>query len=167
MKTTIRNKSMLFITLVLFSALLTGCAAFQAKSDNTGDGATTAGPITSIMGGSQPTPLYYDFKDVLMPGELSLDKKDSFVYMTSGFAAGFLHLKGRVDSTSLVTFFENNMTKDNWQLVSSFRSARTLLLFTKKSRTCVIIVTENSFNTDVEVWVAPMEGTSGSSNLMR
>lgn len=167
MKKIIQSRSIFFITMALFCALLTGCAALQTQSDDTGNAAdTTTNPITSMMGGSQPGPLYYDFKDVLLPGELSLDKKDSFVYMTSGFVAGFLHLTGRVDGKSLVTFFENNMLKDNWQPVSSFRSARTLLLFTKKNRNCVIIITEKSFNTDVEVWVAPMEG-AGGGNLMR
>ena len=40
-------------------------------------------------------PLYYDFGDVLIPRELDLDVKSSFVYHTSGFTAGILAFKSK------------------------------------------------------------------------
>jgi hypothetical protein len=57
------------------------------------------------------------------------------------------------------------MTKDNWQYVSSFKSPRTLLLFKKENRWCVINITENKWNTRVEIWVAPFSGNSASGLL--
>jgi len=110
-------------------------------------------------------PLYYDFGDVLIPRELELDVNSSFVYHTSGFTAGILAFKSKAELGSMVNFFENNMAKDNWQAVGTFKSTRTLLLFQKENRWCVINITDNRWDTLVEIWVAPFSGESGSGLL--
>jgi hypothetical protein len=74
---------------------------------------------------------------------------------TGGFAAGVISLRGRVDSHSLVTFFESQMQSDNWRIVGFFKSSRSLMMFYKENRWCVINITEKDFFTYVEVWVAP------------
>ena len=103
-------------------------------------------------------PLYYDFEDVLVPRDLKLNTKNSFVYQASGLAAGVLVFAGKVERNSLIRFFENNMAKDNWQTVSSFKSPRTLLLYQKDNRWCVINITDAQWDTLVEIWVAPYSG---------
>lgn len=110
-------------------------------------------------------PLYYDFGDVLIPRELKLDVNSSFVYHTSGFTAGILAFKSKVELKSMIDFFENNMTKDNWKPVGTFKSPRTLLLFQKENRWCVINITDNRWDTLVEIWVAPFSDISGSGLL--
>lgn len=110
-------------------------------------------------------PLYYDFEDVLIPRDLKLNTKSSFVYHTSGLTAGVLVFTSKVDRSSLIQFFENNMAKDNWQAVSSFNSPRTLLVFQKETRWCVINITDNNWDTLVEIWAAPFSGNSGSGLL--
>ncbi|MBW1740694.1 MAG: hypothetical protein JRJ42_06090 [Deltaproteobacteria bacterium] len=113
-----------------------------------------------------PAPLYYDFEDVLVPSELKVDKKKSFVYHAPDFSAGVLVLKGRVEVNSLVRFFDNNMAKDNWRLVSSFKSPRTIMFFNKPNRGCIINITEKQFTTEVEIWVAPTMVT-GEEGLLK
>ncbi len=113
-----------------------------------------------------PAPLYYDFEDVLVPSELKVDMKRSFIYHSSDFTAGVLALTGRVESDSLIRFFENNMAKDNWRLVSFFKSLRTIMFFNKSSRGCIINITEKQFKTDVEIWVAPTMET-GEAGLFK
>ena len=110
-------------------------------------------------------PLYYDFDDVLVPRELELNAKSSFVYHTAGMTAGVLVFTSKAERGSLIQFFENNMAKDNWQAVSSFKSTRTLLLFQKENRWCVINVTDNNWNTLVEIWAAPLGGQAGGGLL--
>ena len=110
-------------------------------------------------------PLYYDFGDVLIPRELELDVNSSFVYHTSGFTAGILAFKSKAELGSMVNFFENNMAKDNWQAVGTFKSPRTLLLFQKQNRWCVINITDNRWDTLVEIWVAPFSDLAGSGLL--
>ena len=110
-------------------------------------------------------PLYYDFGDVLIPRELKLDVNSSFVYHTSGFTAGILAFKSKVELKSMVDFFENNMMKDNWKPIGTFKSPRTLLLFQKENRWCVINITDDRWDTLVEIWVAPFSDVSGSGLL--
>jgi hypothetical protein len=47
------------------------------------------------------------------------------------------------------------MVKDDWKNISSFKSERTMLLFQKANRWCVMNITDERFNTYVEIWVAP------------
>ena len=133
---------------------ITGCGT-QLKRKRSGETAEAAGPM----------PVYYDFDDVLIPKELKIKNKDSFVYLTSGMTAGLLTLRGRVNPNSLITFFENNMAKDNWAKVSSFKSDRSILLFRKPTRSCVMLITEKSWNTHVEIWVSPATANAGSGLL--
>ena len=65
----------------------------------------------------------------------------------------------------MIDFFEHNMAKDNWQAVGTFKSPRTLLLFQKENRWCVINITDKTFDTLVEIWVAPFSDVSGSGLL--
>ena len=159
-----KTEKLLWIKLcmVLLSVLcvfFSGCLAvskYQKKA--------VSGKSAKITKNSKkPAPLYYDFGDVLIPSELKINRRASFVYETSGFAAGVLVLSGRVELNSLIAFFTNNMAKDNWKMISSIKSARTLMLFKKESRWCVITVLEKDlFNTEVEIWVAPtMSSGSG------
>lgn len=127
--------------------LITGCSALQSeRSSSESHEASRQKDKTG--------PLYYDFGDVLIPRELKADRKSSFIYNTSGFSAGVLVLKGRVETGSLISFFEKNMAKDNWRLISSFKSSRTIMLFQKQNRWCVISITEG-ISTRTEIWVAP------------
>ncbi len=114
---------------------------------------------------AQNAPLYHDFDDVLIPRELKLNTKSSFVYRSTGWTAGVLVFTSKVERISLIQFFENNMAKDNWQAVSSFKSPRTLLLFQKENRWCVINITDNEWDTLVEIWTAPFSGQSGDGLL--
>ncbi len=149
--TTIRQRKTFLACLCItasFFLLIAGCASSKPKK-----GSSTSQTTTQKDKG--PSPLYYDFGDVLIPHELKVIKKSSFVYRTPGFSAGVLALSGRVEISSLIAFFENNMAKDNWKTVSSFKSPRTMMLFQKENRWCVINITEKEFNTNVEIWVGP------------
>lgn len=139
-------------------ALILFCAACSSTP-------TTADGSEAREKDAKNAPLYYDFDDVLVPRELTLNTKSSFVYHTSGLTAGVLVFTSKVERSSLVQFFENNMAKDNWQVVSSFKSPRTLLVFQKESRWCVITVTDNNWDTQVEIWLAPFSGQAGSGLL--
>ncbi|WP_124327608.1 hypothetical protein [Desulfonema ishimotonii] len=102
------------------------------------------------------TPLYYDFKDVLVPGELKPVKKSSYIVQSHGLTAGILAFKGRVDRGALIAFFKENMIRDAWKTIGSFASSRTILLFEKENRWCVININEGDFSTHVEIGVVPM-----------
>jgi hypothetical protein len=113
------------------------------------------------------TPLYYDFGDILLPSELKIDKNETYIIEGPGFLTGILKLKGKVERTSLIIFFRNNMAKDNWKAISSFKTPKkAILLFQKKMRWCIINITETQYHTYVEVGVAPSITQSSESGLM-
>ena len=143
-KSILHHLTVLLVSMFFFA----GCSAFSQKKED-----TARQPSAEQV--DENVPLYYDFGDVPVPTELKLVTKSSFVYRTSGFSAGVLVLKGSVEFGSLIEFFENNMAKDNWRIISTFKSPRTLLLFQKETRWCVINITDDKFNTHVEIWVAP------------
>jgi hypothetical protein len=155
------HKKMHFSISVLYTgimALLLLVAACSSTPQTT-DGSDATEP------NDKKAPVYYDFGDVLIPRELEMDVSSSFVYRTAGFTAGILTFKSKAELGSMVAFFENNMAKDNWQAVGTFKSPRTLLLFQKENRWCVINITDNRWDTLVEIWVAPFSDLSGTGML--
>ena len=136
---------MIFLITIVFST--GGCSSTSKKEDNATAPASSPNAVASAQ--------YYDFDDVLVPEKLKVDKKSSFTYKTEEFTAGVLVLRGRVETGSLISFFETNMVNDNWSIISSFKSKRTMLLYQKAHRWCVINITDGEYNTFVEIWVAP------------
>lgn len=140
------------VVVLIFSllAMMAGCETLKYKL-----GLSETPP-------SPPAPRYYDFHDVLVPGELKLDRDESMIYEFQGMKVGMLKLKGRVEVQSLVDFFRKYMPKDGWTLVSSAKFSKYLLNFVKGNRTCQVIVSEGTFSTSVEIWVHPISSkTSG------
>jgi hypothetical protein len=137
--------------------LVSGCAGTGIMGSS-GSSSLPAAPVKD-----KNAPQYYDFTDILIPGELKMDDKSTFVVKTAGFATGILVLEGRINRNELFSFFQTNMTKDNWEAISSFKSPRTstFLLFKKAQRWCIISIRAGDFNTHVEIGVAPAsEGES-------
>ena len=137
-----------FIVAIAFLGMASGCSTLSG-----GKSSSNQAPVKKKEG---PSPTYYDFGDVLVPHELKIDEDGTYVIESAGFLTGILALKGRVEKNSLVEFFKNNMAKDNWQAITSFKTPnRALLLFKKSSRWCIINITESKFSTYVEVGVVP------------
>ena len=97
-----------------------------------------------------------EFDDVLIPREMDIDKDSSAIYRREGMSAGLLRLSGRVDTTSLVRYFQNNMANEGWRQIGQFRSPQSLMIFQKGRRMAVIVIEDSDFETFVDVWVVPM-----------
>ena len=139
------------LVLIGFSLLFAGCSGTQLKSSQ--DATRTSTPAVQ----DENSPRYYDFVDILIPGELKLDNRATFIVQVSGFATGVLVLDGRVKRDSLINFFQTNMKKDNWDAISFFKSPRSssFLLYRKSNRWCVICIRDKDFTTQVEIGVSP------------
>ena len=92
---------------IIFVVFLLSCSSAPQATDSLG----------AQVKDNQYTPQYYDFGDVLIPRELNLNAKSSFIYQTSGFITGVLVFESKVERLSLIDFFSNNMAKDNWRAV--------------------------------------------------
>lgn len=152
----VRNIFILTITLFLFS----GC------SNSMFSGAGSKKTVTA-KSSSQPNAVYYDFDDILVPRDMKIDNSSTVVVSTPGQTSGIITLKGRVDRTSLLKFFNVNMQKDNWTIVSQIRSpAATILVFQKVSRWAVITLRDKEYYTYAEIGVASSVGQSSSDSFM-
>lgn len=134
---------------LVFTFLFTGCSGLKSKG---GESA-----IKSIEKKEDAATYYHEFEDILLPRELKIDNQSTYVVQAPGFLTGVLALKGRVERNSLIIFFKNNMVKDNWRSLGSFKSPQTntILLFQKENRWCVINIKEKRFYTYVEIGVVP------------
>lgn len=104
----------------------------------------------------ETTAVYYDFEDVLVPKELKIVEEYTMVVSTPGYTSGIMAFKGRVEKRSLFNFFNNNMMKDNWSVVTQIKSpGTTIMVFEKSARCSVITIKDKDFYTYVEVGVAP------------
>ncbi len=158
MEKNIKNKLLILLVLIVtFSLFSVGCTTLS-KNPKTKSG-------SKLNKDSGPVHKYYDFTDVLIPGELSIEDGESIVYMISGKYTGILAFTGRVTLSSLIEFFEINMEKDNWQLVSSNKSSKTLMMFKKSKKWCLIRIDGEGYSTRVRIWVTPTTGSTGSGLL--
>ena len=144
----LKIRSYVGVVAVMF-LLITGCSGLRSKNDD-------FAPESSKKQKDAST-YYHEFEDILLPKGLKIDNQSTYLVQTPGFLTGVLVLKGRVERNSLITFFKNNMAKDNWRSISSFKSPRTstILLFQKENRWCVININEKTFKTYVEIGVVP------------
>lgn len=137
--------------LLLAILLAAGCRSGGAKP------AGEPVPREKPQAAAQPAGMYLDFEDVAVPVGLTLEKACSYVYQTAGLKAGVLSFSTNRSLSSLAAFFETNMPRDNWTLVSTFRFGKTIQYYQKDRKICLILI-ENRADVDlvrVEVWVSP------------
>ena len=65
-------------------------------------------------------------------------------------------LSGRVETSSLMRYFQNNMANEGWRMISQFRSPHSLMLFQKGNRMAVIAIEDADLETYADVWVVPL-----------
>jgi len=140
-----------FVLIVLL--VMSSCASQSTPPPNPVSSQQQAAGAPSTVPATQP--LFYDFPDIPIPQELSLQRDDSYVYQEGQFRAGFLTLRGRVDLASAVSFFQLALPREGWTSKGGFRYLRSVLIFEKPGKTCVINLYEKLFYTYVEIYVAP------------
>lgn len=145
-----RNNLACYLFLALLAITLAACASMNSTSSGSGSDSAdrTAAPT-----------LYRDFDDVLLPSEMEIDPKRTYIIEGSGLTTGILTIKGWVDRDSLITFFKSAMQREKWREIASFKSpsadTSSILVFQKINRTAVISIHEEMIYTYVEIAVAP------------
>jgi len=110
-----------------------------------------------------PTGAYMDYNDVQIPTGLKLDRAESYIYQTGAIKVGVLSLTTSRPIPELVVFFQENMARDNWRQVSVFTFRKTVLLFEKQGKNCLMLMQPSGeFNQfRVEIWVSPADLRAG------
>jgi len=100
---------------------------------------------------------FYTFPDIPVPKELTFQRERSFIYETPSVKAGVLVLSGNIDIGSLENYFKINMVKNGWRFTNSYKYGDLILNFVKEDRASSIRATKESFSTQVEIWVGPVD----------
>ncbi|TVM16648.1 hypothetical protein DPQ33_11655 [Oceanidesulfovibrio indonesiensis] len=145
------------LVLVLASSLLfaAACSHFQT-------GSAESQPSTNAT--PQTMDNYYDFDDIPVPQEMELQGDASFILETPTERSGVMVFKGKVEIQSLRNYYINNMARENWNMRSAIKSSRTILVFEKPGRYCIVTMMDGRFSTQMEIWVTPR--TNGYSEPM-
>jgi len=144
----LRGRSVTALLVVfLLGGVWMGCSS--TVKETRGDGGTST---------SKYVARYYQFDDVLVPGELNYQADKSLIYESAQYKAGVMHFtKWRLDVDSLIEFFNYHMENDNWKLVNSYRGKESLLTFSKPDKSCNIRITEKWYGTTyVQIAVGPV-----------
>ncbi len=148
------NKAVLssFFFICFFSFLFAGCGGYE-------DVFKKATPVKA-KATYKPTA---EFNDIMVPKDLELNEKSSYMVETPGFLGGILVYEGKVTRDSLMEFFKSSMANDNWTMITGLKSpvGNSVMLFKKANRWCVINIDEGQFKTRAEIAVAPTSGGSG------
>ena len=118
---------------------------------------TTKSPSSTAYTPLPMGPVFYDFSDIPTPQELSLVHGDSYVLEVGSAKAGLLVLKGRVEPNSVMRFFDAALPREHWIKKGSLRYQRSVLIFEKPDKGCIINIYERNFATNVEIYVIPYQ----------
>jgi len=155
----LRFEKCLMVYVLFLMVAFSGCTTLNTREDTS----SKNNEYYNNTSGKNDAPRYYDFKDILIPAELKINKKESMIYATTTFTVGVLCLKGSVELNSLINFFKTNMERDNWEVYSVTRYKKTVMTFGKPDKKCWININDGNFITEVEIWVSPSKISSDSS----
>jgi hypothetical protein len=141
----IASPAALLILFLFAQWALVGCASTSPKG---GGAASSETAIKASFSG---------FEDVMIPSDISVDRKKSQVYSAGKFKVGLLTFKGRVEPGSLADFFQTNLPRNGWKLMTNLKDRTQTLIFLRDERVCMITISENLWNTVCEVRVGLLE----------
>jgi hypothetical protein len=150
-----KRSKLLIAALVGLLFVASGCSYFHKSS--------TSADQKGSIGAEAPNKVLYTFPGIPLPKELTLVREKSFIYEAPGIKAGVLLLSGNVEAMSLEEYFRISMPKNGWRFINSYKYGDTILNFTREERSSNIRIKRNTFNTEVEVWVGPIEKNQPAS----
>ena len=147
-------RTKLLALLMVLGIAVTGCTGSTFSSGSGSD------PVEGTVSGSAAQKFrYVDYDDIFIPNEMTLKNDESFFIGTGSDKLGLMYFTGRVEFRSLATTLIANMGNDGWTLNFNFVSSpRSVLIFSKASRFCVMKIEDGTTKTALSVDVYPING---------
>lgn len=144
-----RSFTKLLLALMLVIAL--GACATTSRTTSSDGGEPAAA--------SNQSPDYYlDFDDIMIPKEIDYVNGESYKLDNAKFRASIMKFKGRVEIPELVQYFINNMTKDNWTLISNNKaSSIQILTFEKFNKSAVIQINDSFASANITIFAVEVK----------
>ncbi len=150
-------RGLIFLTASALLVLTAGCSTFSSSQPDA-KGMATVATNSSL---SQASPAY-DFEDIGVPSEMSLQNDESFIMQTPQVKAGTLVYTGWVEPLSLFNYYRDSMPQDGWKPLSYFKYGHFLFVFQKPDKVCVIRISKGRFSTRLEISVSPSMSSDDS-----
>ncbi len=152
MKKNMFNLNGLLFILALTTLLLSGCvnSSTNVQAD--------AGGLPPVSGFAD------DIQDIILPASMEWDRKKSMTIKTESYRGGVWRYTGKVEAISLKDFMTSSMQDNNWKLVGEATSQDIMLAFVKESKTCMMIISEASFQKIALTLYVTIDKT-GAANL--
>ena len=134
------------VCLLLALLLTLGCSSM--KNSSLGD--------SSDQAYGEPSAEYYygSFEDVPIPVQMKATQDGYIVYTQGNVKVGLETFTGWVNVNSLNQAMRDYMARDGWSLYAASRGAKqTVQIFVKDSMLSVIITNDNTFGTEMLVYV--------------
>ncbi len=145
-------RTRLILLFMMLCVALAGCSG-SAASRSAG-----ADPVEGTSSTSNQY-RYVDYDDISIPTQMTYRANDSFFIGTGSDKLGLMFFTGRVEFRSLANTLIVNMSNDGWTLNFNFVSSpRSVLIFSKASRFCVMKITDGTTRTELSVDVYPING---------
>ncbi|HAA02563.1 MAG TPA: hypothetical protein DCZ69_13300 [Syntrophobacteraceae bacterium] len=148
----------LLVGVIMVAGGIGGCASTPWSSDSGAPPPASSSASSSAPEGGQKRSLASEFPDVMVPHELELVPKATYVFQGPKTKAGVLVYRGRVDGRSVFDFFQTSMPRENWQFKGGFQTKRSVLVFEKPDKICLIAIYEDLYYTYLEVYLTPVSG---------
>jgi hypothetical protein len=105
-----------------------------------------------------PVTTSYRFDDIPISSEMTLNRKDSFVFETGRIKTGLAVYETKGEMVQLTGFFKQKMPQYQWRLMSNFELNNVMLIFVKEGMTAVIyILPQEAEGKRIEIRVGPVE----------
>jgi hypothetical protein len=144
-----RKGMVLLMTVAVVFGFLSGCASFKQW---------TGQSETQKPKEEGPNQTFYGFPDVPLPKEMTVSRDKTFVYEAPSIKAGVLVATGNVEIASVENYYKVFMPKNGWKFINSYKYGDTIMNYAKDDRSAnVRISTVQILNTQVEIWVGPLE----------
>jgi hypothetical protein len=113
-----------------------------------------------------PEAVYADFPEVKIPARLNINRNASFVYQSDSITGGVLTLTGAMSAQEVINWFQDQMPKEGWEPLSTFKYQKFILIYLKPGKVCLIEAQQSTIGgTSVEIWVAPTSQTGITSKI--
>ncbi len=150
-----RNITLNFVLCMLAASilLLSGCSSLSPQTElPSGDGALP--PISGFAD---------DIQDIVIPTDMEWNRAKSMTIKTESFRGGLWHYSGKLEIVSLKDFMVSSMQDNKWKLVGEASSKDIMLAFVKPNKTCMMVLTDKSFNTTQLTLYVTIDKTAAAS----
>ncbi len=98
------------------------------------------------------------FSDIPVPSGFKFLAEESYTFESAGVRVGVLKYQGKANVEQVVSFYKDQMSLYNWNLLNVVEYGERLLNFEREQETCIINLSPKGKNITITVSLGPRSG---------